>query len=348
LLQRRQDFKVLVIPSLSAALIGPGLAIAAATAGMGAYSLAIREVAAAITEAGLLLLLSGYRPRLSFDRSLAREIIAYARHLLGANLVAAAVRQLPASVLARLFGASVLGGYALANRLATLPTQEAANILNRVLLPHFSARRHEPREVQDLLLKTTKLLVVFGVPLSLAISWFAAPALHLLYGSKWDHAIPFFQILPIYALLGAVASPYGEACKGLGRTRFVLEYFLVQLGSLAVFLPIGVLGYGPVGLAWAMVLSAFSSMLWLAMRTLALLQIPRLELIKPWQSTAVAGAVAAAGVVLTASLAPLTNAAVEVCVEGLVGMGLFALCILLWDREFVAMLFPRTLLRPSP
>ena len=266
LLQKQQRFKALAVPLLFATIASTSTAITAAVLGAGAYSLALREVVGSIVEVVGLLALAGYRPRLRFDMGLCREILGYAKHLLGANLLAAVQRQVVPTVLARGFGSEVLGAYAFASRGATLPTREAAVIFNRVLFPSFSERRNDPNALRELLLKATRAMALFGVAASLAIVWVAPPMLHFFYGDKWDAAVPFFQALPWFALLMALVGPAGEACKAIGQTRVQLEYYAMGLVLILASAWPAAHYFGPIGPIGAAIGAALVGYLWMTWR----------------------------------------------------------------------------------
>ncbi len=85
------------------------------------------------------------------------------------------------------------------------------------------------------------LNVTIGVFL-LLVSW---PAFNVLYGSKWDAAVPIFRILIIYGICASMKYFYQTIMKVYDRTRLVRDLTFIQvvlqLGLLAIFFRKGII-----------------------------------------------------------------------------------------------------------
>jgi len=342
IMQKELRFKALVVPRIVSTILATVVAISLAYKGAGAYSLAIREVVASGAESLLLFLLSGYRPKLLYNRTLGKEILHYSSPLLGAFVLEAATRQVIPLITVRLFGPVALGAYSLAQRIATMPTTETAAMLNRVLFPEFAARRHSKSDMQDILFKATKVIFLFGLPTSLAIALLSPPLLRLTYGSKWDEAIPFFQVLPLYALFASVAGPPDEACKAIGRTHCQLEYnAIVFFVLLVTIFPASSL-LGSMGVAWAATAAALAGFCWLAFRAARYLEIPFASLARSSGTMILSIIVTVASVVfLPPLLSGSQGSSKLLAFESAGAIGLLSLFLLLLEHRFVLSLLSR-------
>ncbi len=339
ILQKELRFKALILPRVVPAILATVVAVALASKGAGAYSLAIREVVGSGVESLLLVKLSGYRPKLIYRQALGKEILHYSAPLLGAFALETVTRQLLPLFTARFFGPITLGAYSFAQRLATIPSTELAAILNRVLFPAFAARRHTTHDMQDLLVRATKLLLLVGLPISLAIAMLSPPLLRLAYGSKWDAAIPFFQVLPLYALFASVVGPADEACKAIGKTHCQLEYnVLVLFVLLAAVLPASSI-LGAVGIAWAATAAAAAGFCWLAFRAVGYLGIPLGSLARSFRGLILSTLVTVAAVVFLLQSTFLSQEPFQLFpFQATATVALFSLTLFLLEYPFIVSL----------
>jgi len=346
IMQKEQRFKALSVPLTVASVVICIASISAALLGAGAYSLVVRPVLGSIVEVGLLFALCGYRPRLQYKPDLGREIFRYAKHLLGAGMIGALMKQIGPTVVARMFGQGVLGGFSLANRVATLPAKEFSTVLGRVLFPSIADRRDDPAAVRDLLIKSIKAIAIVGVPTTLAVAWFAQPALTFLYGSKWDHAVVFFWILPMAFLFRGLASPAGEVCKAVGQTKALLVCYMVECAVLALCVVPAAIVCGSAGVAVGIATASLLASAWLTRRAALISGASSAEL-----SRALLGPCIAAGAAVVAALLVRIGlqgegALVSMVMEALAGGCVFAVVAMILERDFVMSLLEMQRKRP--
>ena len=339
IMQKEQRFKALSVPLTVASVVICIASIGAALLGAGAYSLVVRPVVGSIVEVGLLFALCGYKPRLRYNRDLGREIFTYAKHLLGAGMIGAFMKQIGPTVVARMFGQGVLGGFSLANRVATLPAKEFSTVLGRVLFPSIADRRDDPAAIRELLIKSIKAIAIVGVPSTLAVAWFAQPALTFLYGSKWDHAVAFFWILPIAFLFRGLASPAGEVCKAVGQTKALLMCYIVEFAVLALCVVPAAIVLGPVGAAVAIAIASFVASAWLTQRAALISGVTYADLLRALLRPCTAAGAAVVTTLLVRMGLQGEGALVSMTVEALAGGSAFVAVAMLLERDFLMSLF---------
>ena len=80
------------------------------------------------------------------------------------------------------------------------------------------------------------------VPAFIAAILLAAPAFHLLFGSKWDAAIPLFQILMARGIFVVLNGLYSNFLLAIGRPRLLVVTELIRdsvaLIALIITLPL--------------------------------------------------------------------------------------------------------------
>jgi len=152
----------------------------------------------------------------------------------------------------KLLGNQLLGYYAVASQLASLPIQKISGLLNSIAFPAFShAHSHASVEtVRGYLLKATRLLSIAAFPVFFGISCTAEPLIAALLGAKWLPAAPLLQLMGVvmpFRLLSNVFPPllWGVGHPGISASNFLLAAILMPAAFYAGT------HWGVMGLAYA-------------------------------------------------------------------------------------------------
>ncbi len=214
-----------------------------------------------------------YRPRLELNRGAIRRGFAFGKHMFVIGVLTYVNTQFDNLVVGRSLGTAVLGAYLVAYRLAMLPVDLLAAVLGTVLFPAYAKVSHErPADLPDLFLKSSNLSAyvlsaIFGV---LAIV--STEAIHIVYGRKWDAAIPMLAVLVLVGLFRGITRTVSPVLMALERPDLDA---ICKAIEVALFIPLtlwGVARAGALGAAWAGVASyslAYLLRLALAFRVVA-------------------------------------------------------------------------------
>lgn len=136
-----------------------------------------------------------------------------------------------------LFGATVLGSYALAIRAIKTPLGLVSGAVSQVFFQRASAEFAINRNIRPLYRKTIKVLIVLGVVLGIFIA-FLPPIFPLLFGKGWDHAGRLIYFLMPWVLMTFVISPVTQIPI---ITNYQRKMFAITLvGNLTIILSIGI------------------------------------------------------------------------------------------------------------
>lgn len=236
LFQRR--FLIDVIPSVT----GGAVAIVLALGGHGIASLVAGQIVTGLLTP-VVAFSVGPRVRPGWDRGLARESLAYGRHVVGGEAVQMALLNVDYVIVARLLGSTRLGLYSLAFRLCYMPFLNVAYVVNGAAFPYYCrlpSRRDLPAAVSRVTAATTAVVL----PLYLAIA-VLAPYIRLL-GPDWAPAVPVIRWLAAYGVLLCAAQAMQTVLRAVGRPDLAFASRLVHLAALTVAL----LAFARRGLAW--------------------------------------------------------------------------------------------------
>ena len=152
----------------------------------------------------------------------------------------------------KLLGNHLLGYYAVASQIASLPINKISGLLNAVAFPAFSrAHSHADREVvRRYLLKATRLLAIAAFPVFFGISCTAEPLVAALLGTKWLAAAPLVQLLALVMPFRLLSNVFSPLLWGVGYPRASALNLLIA----AILMPFAFITgtrWGVTGLAYA-------------------------------------------------------------------------------------------------
>lgn len=226
--------------------------IGAVYAGLGVYSLIIPSLFFQPILTFFLYRGARFNPgfRLYIERW--KEIFAFTKHLIGANLLARIADEGDKIILSTLLGLETLGVYNIAMQLANLFISPFVMISNNVLasvLPRFV---DDNKKFYNNYMSFLKAFIFIVFPLLGMMVVSAKPIILTLYGTKWMAAVIPLQILLIYTATRTATSSFGVLMSTLHLTRKTFNMNLI-------YTPIHIAGaliggfFGMVGVAISMV-----------------------------------------------------------------------------------------------
>ncbi len=152
----------------------------------------------------------------------------------------------------KVLGNQLLGYYAVASQLASLPIHKISGLLNAVAFPAFSHAHAtaSAATVQGYLLKATRVLGIAAFPVFFGISCTAEPLIASLLGEKWLPAAPLLQLLGVVMPFRLLSNIFPPLLWGVGHPDTSATNFLVA----AMLMPLAFYAgthWGVIGLAYA-------------------------------------------------------------------------------------------------
>lgn len=152
----------------------------------------------------------------------------------------------------KLLGNQLLGYYAVASQLASLPIHKISGLLNSVAFPAFShVHTHADAEtVRGYLLKATRILGIAAFPVFFGMSCTAEPIIASLLGEKWLPAAPLLQLLGVVMPFRLMSNIFPPLLWGIGYPRTSASNFAIA----AILMPVAFYTgthWGVIGLAYA-------------------------------------------------------------------------------------------------
>ncbi len=178
----------------------------------------------------------------------------------------------------KLLGGQLLGYYAVASQLASMPIHKISGLLNSVAFPAFShAHAHSSAEmVQGYLLKATRILGIAAFPVFFGISATAEPFIASLLGEKWLPAAPLLQLLGVVMPFRLLSNIFPPLLWGVGHPDTSASNFLIAASLMPMAFFTGT-HWGVIGLAYAWLCMYPLVFLITAMRTCKIVNVELID-----------------------------------------------------------------------
>lgn len=326
LLQRQMRFTALTVVGTTAFILGTAVAIGAAMAGYGYWSLVAMTIVQPLANTIGLWLATSWIPGKPARQTGIRSMMRFGGTLTLNGLVAYIAFNAEKVLLGRFWGAEAIGLYGRAYQLVNVPTSALNGAVGEVAFAGLSRVQDDPVRFRSYFLKGYSLVLAMTLPLTIACTFFANDVILVLLGPKWGDAAPIFRLLAPTVLMFAIINPVGWVLYSLGLVGRGLKVALVFAPIILVGYLIG-LPHGPKGVAFAysavMIVWAVPHIAWCLHRTVISLKDILITLGRPLASSIVAGGLAL-GIRLAYGqfLSPLPRLVLEISVLLLTYMGI--------------------------
>ena len=189
----RQMTIVTTIAQISTGVI----AIFLAYKGYGVWTLIIQQISSATLTALLLFIVTKWRPVFVFDKESFKYLWDFGSKLLAANLIGTICNQMYSFVIGKFLGKRELGLYGRSDQFANQSNSIISNIINKALVPSLVKCQNDLNRLRKNYTQCVEILGFLVFPLMFAVSFIGKPLFLILFGTKWQDAIPLFQILCI-------------------------------------------------------------------------------------------------------------------------------------------------------
>jgi lipopolysaccharide exporter len=324
LLERELDFRSRTKAELTGFATQAVVSIVCALAGLGAWSLVAGQIAGAGLQAVVLWALAPLWPRPRHASwQVLRQMLRYGRYVSGANVLTIVNGSVDNLVVARLLGAAPLGAYAVAWRLAGLPSTVISLIVGRVMFSVYARLQHDIAAVRAAYVQNMQRTLLLALPVTVALGIGAEPIVLGLLGAKWEGVIDPLRIFALFGLIRLLVGPSGELFKGIGRPHLGFLagalHLCVALPALLILVP----RFETSGAAFALVLAVGTVAAVVLPMTFSAIQLRPTDLARALARPAACSAVVAVAlgtvVPLTSGLSPVASLAVVAAI----GVGSF-------------------------
>lgn len=213
------------------------------------WALVIGYAAADLTRLIVSYLLHSYRPRPSFSRERAREMIGYGKWITGTKILHFIINEGDDAVVALVLNATSLGFYQMAYRLARAPSTEITHVISQVTFPAYSKLQENISELREGFFRTVQVTTFLSFPVGAGILVVTPVFVEGFMGADWMPMVTTMQILALYGFFVSMAATFGPVWKTIGRPDYLAKLALYRLALSAIVIFPAVNRYGIEGAA---------------------------------------------------------------------------------------------------
>ena len=336
LLERQMRFGPITVIELGAGVAQASTSVALAIAGAELWSLVVGHLAFGVAKALLAWSLSPIRPSpLEARRDTLRELTVYGRHVAVANLISYGNHNSQGIVVGRVLGATALGYYTIASRLATMPVIVIGIIVRRGLFAALATVQDDSPKFRQIWLENVQRLALLSSPAAIGLALIADPFVRALFGERWEPAIVPLQILALNGVVVTFAATSGEVFQALGRPKLRAATEGAYLALMVPALVAGAHWHGITGAATAAVVTESALGIILVGFIVHLLSVPIRDFAHAILRPALGWALMAGSMLAISPIVDEQPAGVELLALVVLGTGVYSLIVTLFARDIV-------------
>lgn len=271
LLEKNMRFARVTVIEVSTAIIYAVSAVTFALLGFKVWSLVIAYILKTLNQNILTFVFSGWRPKLEFDKQIAKEMFHFGKYLFLTSVVWFLKGNVDNILVGKLLGVTVLGLYAIAFNVANIGVDYLGGKVYRVTYSAYSKLQTDLQQLKLMVLKIFKYVGIVTIPLATGVFLLSYELLCSVYGSKWVEAATALRILSWGGAFNTLLLCPAAVFPACGKPKLTLWVIVLQV--ILFFLLIIPLArtFGITGVALVVTICGFISFLvtlFLAMKLL--------------------------------------------------------------------------------
>ncbi|MBD5281833.1 MAG: lipopolysaccharide biosynthesis protein [Bacteroides sp.] len=238
---KQMNVRPVALANLLGQILGAAIGLYLALTRADAWALVWQQVSMAAARALFLWLFIRWRPMLFFSLQILRSFFAIGSGVMLQSFLNTVFQNVYAFFIGHRIGMVPLGVYSQADKWSKMATATVSQVLTSSFVPALAEVQDSPERLRAMTRKIHRSVIAVTVPAFIAAILLAAPAFHLLFGSKWDAAIPLFQILMARGIFVVLNGLYSNFLLAIGRPRLLVVTELIRdsvaLIALIITLP---------------------------------------------------------------------------------------------------------------
>lgn len=260
MLQKNMMFKKLAKVNVSATILGTVLGICCAYIGLGVWSLVVKFLFTALMTTVILWGRTKWKPIFGFSRDSFRSLFSFGSFMFLTSITNSIYQNAISLVIGKGLSSAILGYFTQARKLEDVPRQVLISIVKNVSFPAFAVLQNDNTKLIIAVKKTSQILSFVNFSTSILFIIIARPFILLLFSTKWEQSISYFQIICIAGLIMSIFELNISILKSIGESKLIFLTGLMRK-SLGIALIIGGGYWGINGILFGYVLSQFLSYL---------------------------------------------------------------------------------------
>lgn len=228
-LQRQFKFKATLFTFQGAGLIGTAFTIVLGLVLQNVWALLWGAVFEAFVRFVISFVLCPIKPGFRLDRESRRDLFKFTKGMAGLSLLTFLIMQADTFVLGKVVTSRELGLYTMAIALAAFPLSIFSKVVRPLVVPILAHFQEDFAGMRTQVLGLSRLVWLFGLPLTTVMACVAGPLLVLVYGRPdWEEAGPAFAIYSLFAIFYMASMVTFGVYLAIGRPELQRRFTIVR------------------------------------------------------------------------------------------------------------------------
>ena len=215
------------------------------------WALAIGFCAESFGRCILSHILCPFLPTLPLDKEAAKDLLKFSRGIFGLGFLNLIFSRTDIFVLGKLYPAAQLGLYSMAIYMVQTPMSFIMNLQGLTLTSTFSRIQEDNARVNRILLQTTSLLVLLGMPVVVFVLFFGRSVLTIAYGHRYAAAAAPLMVAGGVALINLLNAQLTTVFYAKSRPHLHRVCVIITATTMIVLIYPFTKTFGLVGGQWA-------------------------------------------------------------------------------------------------
>ncbi|MDE7380685.1 MAG: lipopolysaccharide biosynthesis protein [Muribaculaceae bacterium] len=235
-LMKMMDVKMIAVSNLIALIISGGIGIGLALSGFGAWAMVWQQVSLAAVKTLILWITGKWWPAWVFSMNSLKSIWNVGISVFSSSMLNTISLNLYNFFVGILYGMVPLGVYTQAEKWSKMGSASISQVLTSSFVPLLAKVQNSISDFHRYVERINRFTSFILFPFMIGLTAVGAPLFHLLFGDKWDQAIPLFRILMFRGIFVVFISLYSNYLLSLGKSRHLFYAEILKDGLMALAL----------------------------------------------------------------------------------------------------------------
>ena len=254
-LMKQMDVRMIAVSNAVGLMVSGVTGIALALRGHGAWAVVWQSIVLATVKSGLLWATSHWRPLATFSLTSLRSIFAVGAGIMTSSFLNTVFLNIYSFIIGTYYNLAHLGCYTQADKWSKMGVTSLSQTITASFLPILSGCQDDRPHFHRMMAKTHRFTAYLAMPCLVLLVLLAEAIFHLLFGTKWDEAVPLFRLLALRGIFVVLTSLYTTQITALGAARRLVEAEVVK-DTLTVAAIIATIPFGITWLVGGQVIAA--------------------------------------------------------------------------------------------
>lgn len=258
---RNLEFKKIFFITVTGTVLSAILGVSMAFLGFGVWSLVAQSITSYAANTVLLVIFSGWHPKLCFSFTRLKPMLGYGYKLMASSLLTTVYLDANSLVIGSRYDSTALAYY---NKGLSFPKIVVSNLMsafNSVLFPTMT-KLETLEENKDMVKRFNQYSCFIIFPMMAGLAAVAPTFVKTLLGEKWLPAVPFLQLACLDYALQPIGISNLQYWKASGHaTLYLVTDIIKKAIGITILIIAVIMNQGVMAIAWAQVASTLVAMI---------------------------------------------------------------------------------------